>query len=276
MITITYGLPGSGKTYYCNNQSNFMTDVVHMDDYIVDGKYLPLEEVLGNNTKHSDIIIDCLCTTNKQLKEILSELSEICLYFGFGRSIKFKIVSFEGTREACKKNIERRNDGRNVSTTIDNLPYEDVNEYDIRKFVDDYSLQNNIKVTVIFEKRKIYEGTPWDKYFQPIIDSSYESKGKYLVSESWSLGGTWGDCWGNKGKISPDEQPSSFREFDKLLEEVCPNITFLQYKSIYDECVEVYKYDESDYYGGTQYYAQYRLDLRKCYDMLLEKDIISE
>ncbi len=37
-ITILYGLPESGKTFYSKGLENILTSVVHMDDYIVDGK----------------------------------------------------------------------------------------------------------------------------------------------------------------------------------------------------------------------------------------------
>lgn len=274
-VTITYGLPGSGKTFYSRRVDNEWTSIIHMDDHIVDGKYESIYEILKNMRKNklrtNNIYIDCLITTNKKLKEIIKEV-----YNFYQNECKcrreFKIVWWEGNREACKKNAERRNDGRNVSVSIDRLPYEEVDEVAIRRFM--MNLDSLTKIN--FERRRVYMDCNWDVYFQPLIDNCYESEGKYYFSDSWSRGGSWGDCWGNHGNIHPDEQPSSFEQFDKLLEDICPNITFIQYKRVFNECVTIDEYSESDYYGGTEYKARYKLDLRKCYDMLRERNLIEE
>lgn len=60
------------------------------------------------------------------------------------------------------------------------------------------------------------------------------------------------------------------------MEDVCPNISFIQYKRIFNECVEIEDFNESDYYGGTEYKSRYKLDVRKCYKMLRERNLIEE
>ena len=47
-IIILYGLPGSGKTFYTERlKHTCYSTIVHMDDYIVDGKYKSITEVLS-------------------------------------------------------------------------------------------------------------------------------------------------------------------------------------------------------------------------------------
>jgi hypothetical protein len=224
-----------------------------------------------NKLRTNNIYIDCLITTNKKLKEIIKEVYNFYQKECNCRR-EWKVIWWEGNREACKKNAERRNDGRNVSVSIDRLPYEEVDEGGIRRFMS--NLDSLTKIN--FERRRVYMDCNWDVYFQSLIDNCYESEGKYYFSDSWSRGGSWGDCCGNHGNIHPDEQPSSFEQFDKLLEDICPNITFIQYKRVFNECVTIDEYSENDYYGGTEYKARYKLDVRKLYDMLRERSLIEE
>lgn len=96
-----------------------------------------------------------------------------------------------------------------------------------------------------------------------------------LLSDSWSLGGTFGNCWNDKlGTLSP-ESPKPFKEFDELLERICPNLTFLQYKKLERECTEIAEYEERDYYGGIEYRSYHKCDLRKLYNLLDEMGYIN-
>lgn len=277
---IAYGLPGSGKTYYGEQlaQKGNLT-VISMDDHMEDGKYRPITEVVKEvlELRHyilNDIYIDALITTRDNLIKIVRELHKFFVneepkYRNYGKN--FEIVYWDENRAACKENIRKRNDGRNVEVTIDNLPFEKLRESAVYNLIREIDIE--IKTT--FKERKVYmDGSNWEKYFQPLIDKDYYTNGKYFYSDEWSLGGSWGDCWGNSGSISADEQPNSFKEFDNLLEKVCPNITFIQYKTIYNECVSIDKRSIGDYYGGTEYRACFKLDVKKCYEMLLEKELI--
>lgn len=280
---ITYGLPGSGKTYYGEQlQQNGCMTVINMDDHMEDGNYKSLKKVLKETLKKrhyilNDIYIDALITTRDNLIKTIDELHKFFLnenpeYRKYGKS--FKIVYWDENREACRKNAERRNDGRNVSVTIDNLPYETFKESSIENRIHS---EIDLEIKVTFEKRKVYmENSVWHKHFQKLIDTTpiWKKEGVAIFSESWSLGGSWGDCWGNSGTISPEEQPETCEMFDNLLLEVCPAISFLQYKILQKECVSIDKYSESDYYGGTEYYARYKFDVKKCYDWLREKELI--
>jgi hypothetical protein len=59
-------------------------------------------------------------------------------------------------------------------------------------------------------------------------------------------------------------------ELDTLLEKVAPNISFLQYKKITNECISTKDFSEGDYYGGCVYYSQYVLDVKSLFDILKE------
>lgn len=273
-ITILYGLPGSGKTFYTKRLNDpWYFTIVHMDDYIVDGKYKSITEVLsglkGSIKKY--LVIDSLITTQKKLEEIIKETHDFFENNGDSRH-DLSIVYWNENRDACRENIKRRADGRNVSVTIDNIPFEEVNEDRIRKFV--YDMDRNVQLS--FKHRNVFTNRNWDLYFQPLIDNSWGKEDKYYYSDSWSCGGSWCDCWGNHGTIHPDEQPTVFDKFDELMEQICPNITYIQYKNIFKECVEIDEYRENDYYGGTAYRARYKLDPKKCYDMLRERNLIEE
>ena len=97
-----------------------------------------------------------------------------------------------------------------------------------------------------------------------------------MCSDEWCLGGSWSDCYGNSGNVSADDQPTEFTEFDDLLTKICPNVTMLQYKKLYRECVTTKKRRECDYYGGVCEYARYVCNLRKLYEMMIEMNLVKE
>ena len=95
-----------------------------------------------------------------------------------------------------------------------------------------------------------------------------------LVSETWSNGGTAGSCWSSTlANISPDT-PKDFVEFDEMLANVCPNISFVQYKILYNTCHEVVTYREHDYYGGCESYSYHICDLQKLWGKMKEMQIV--
>ena len=94
-----------------------------------------------------------------------------------------------------------------------------------------------------------------------------------LVSKDWSNGGTSCDCWGGTYNITPNP-PLEFVEFDDMLSKICPHISFLQYKQLYNKCTEIVTYSDRDYYGGCITYSYHKCDLMKLWDMLNEMNII--
>ena len=76
-------------------------------------------------------------------------------------------------------------------------------------------------------------------------------KGRYIYSESLSLGGESGNCWEKKWSISVEEQ-KEFSELDDFLIKVAPDISFLQYKRIFNHCVDKVELHEYDYLVRVQ------------------------
>ena len=64
--------------------------------------------------------------------------------------------------------------------------------------------------------------------------------------------------------------------FDELIERVCPNISFIQYKNIYRKCVTQKTRTDCDYYGGSKEKAWWECNLKDLYKILLEKGLITK
>jgi hypothetical protein len=79
-------------------------------------------------------------------------------------------------------------------------------------------------------------------------------KNREELSIQWVIGGMQGgNCWGGEANQSVSAEPEpEFEEFDKILEKVCPSISFIQYKRLVQECVVV---GEGSGYG--EYYGNY-------------------
>lgn len=274
-IIIAYGLPGSGKSFHGRKlEEHGKTFHIEMDEHIDrDGKYRSIRDTLTHShfSYFKDIYIDSLITTNGALEGVINDSFLTARDNGI-KCPTFEIIEFEGSRQTCMENTKRRNDGRDVSVTIKNIPFEEVDRKRIKDYVKSLDKDN----IVVFTKRKVFDGSVWDVYFQPELDSYHGDGERYIYSESWSQGGSWGDCWGNGGTIHAEEPPKEFREFDGLLEKICPDITFLQYKNIAAECMDTEEWSEDDYYGGTEYRARYRVDLKKLHEELTRRGIIEK
>lgn len=96
------------------------------------------------------------------------------------------------------------------------------------------------------------------------------------MSVSWSAGGTWGNCWDDTvGHISA-EPPKELVQFDELLQGVKPEITFLQYKTMYNSLVQETEDCQGDYYGGREYYVGLKINFDKVYEYLKDKGWLPE
>ena len=84
-------------------------------------------------------------------------------------------------------------------------------------------------------------------------------------------------CFNHKGNFS--NLPITYGDRIVVIVGVRPTkktYAFIQYKRIFNECVEIFDFNENDYYGGIKYKSRYKLDVKKCYEMLLERNLIEE
>lgn len=166
-IIITYGLPGSGKTYYgkyLSKKGNLI--VINMDEHMKDGKYLSIENVLKEtigSRQHisKDIYIDALITTKENLKKVLMGVIGFLKDSPQNKNFYKKIeivywdATIDGSRNTCLENTKHRNDGRNVSNTVKNLPFEKIDGMDVETIVCGIDKE----ITTAFKKRKIWKAT---------------------------------------------------------------------------------------------------------------------
>lgn len=191
-------------------------------------------------------IVDGLITTNENAEKLINLVKK-----QIKDDFKIEIVFWKKDIEACLHNDKDRRIV-NSTITIENLPFEEPSQELIEKF--------NIKVI----KKKVQKKSGYQSW-----QKKNAMKDNKLTSEEWGLGGTSGNCWDDtKYSISADPQPVNFKEFDELLEKICPNITFLQYKKIYNNCVTTETHQQSDYYGGSVEYCKFVCDLDKLYQEL--------
>jgi hypothetical protein len=106
--------------------------------------------------------------------------------------------------------------------------------------------------------------------YQVMIAENDLSKidGKYMKSKTWCLGGK-SYHWSGSESVLYAEDPINFDELDELLEKICPQITYLQYKKIYNKCVEKEEQSVNDYYTEARE-GYWCCDLEKLYEMLDE------
>lgn len=267
-IHIMMGLPGSGKTHFVNNNFSDSFFKVNLDDWKEISRLHTALRYNIYNRYCTFAVIDGLILCKDDLSKVINQCSDTV-----DDNTKFIIHVWNEDREACKNNDKYRMmyDNRNVASqiTIENAKYDvDIDVEDINNiFVE---LEFNCSPMVSIERHDVHSVD-----FVEGILNKYSYGNKYICSETWCGGGTWGNCWGNSGEVEPDPVPQ-FELFDELLTEICPNITFLQYKKLYNSCVTTEESDEYDYYGGHTTQFHYRCNKEKLYEMLNEMNLIEE
>lgn len=101
-IHLIVGLPGSGKTHYALSVLGHLPLV---DDIREQDELLP-------DTQEFVIIDPNFCD-----EKILENAKQILTFFY--PNAEFEIVYFENNPDACRANVARRDDGRNVTGTIE-------------------------------------------------------------------------------------------------------------------------------------------------------------
>lgn len=264
-ITLLWGLPGSGKTTEAMkiagivrpqamrlHQRSETACIIDMDRIGKRSKgdafFKKVAAEVGDvrNSKH--IILDGLITTNEAADKLLSAVLK-----QIDEKIDVVIVWWKKDVGACLHNDKGR---RKIDSaaTIKNLPFEEPSKELLKK----YSAKSECRWVSLKPEFDIW-----------MDERGFDKQSGYLESSRWSLGGTSCNYLGNTYQISPEQQPS-FVEFDNLLLEICPELSFLKYKKLYNETVTIEHGSERDYYGGSTSYAYYQCNLKKLYELLME------
>ncbi len=262
-VTLLMGLPGSGKTTYakslCDSQYARQYRPYRLDaDSICEGNTDAriAKFVLDRFEVADHVILDGLFLKRGDAVAVLGCIRDIAT---MRVNVEFEIVWREPDREACLHNDIGRRDLSSRNTIL-NAIFEPPNA-------------NLLKMFNATEVRMQVVRKPASAVW---IDQNVEPYTKRLESEDWSLGDTYGSYDGVQSTRDADTPPDSFKQFDELLEKVCQQITFLQYRKVYAACVSIEKRSESDYYGGTMNYARFVCDLVKLYEMLRQLKLIQE
>lgn len=268
-VTILYGLPASGKTFFANRLVRISK--VDFDSIIRSSgpnKFAimaALNKEVARRINGDHLIIDGLVTTNQQLRDIIDSLTADFSKY----QLVFELIYWLEDRDSCLHNDKNR---RTLSSevSIKNLPYEKP----------DFSLfpelpQKRVQAMKVVRKSPaivwisdLLEKLEYGEWQIKQVVDSLEMK-----SSSWCLGGTWGSWDGSSGTVSA-ESPLEFHEFDRLLEVACPNIGFLAYKKLKRETCTLVTNEENDYYGGRTSNSQHICNIQKLFDLLNEMGLI--
>jgi hypothetical protein len=281
-LHITVGLPGSGKTEwakkYAKSTRNSLggwrgsyDNCIHyeFDSYRnnrrtdEENKKTFIQSIQNCNVDES--IADIFLTTEDQIIDLIKEIDSV-----YDELI---IHYFEPNVETCLWNDRGRRE-ESSRTTIKNAVIEKMTDHSLADKIINEGLEKKIK-SVKVELHKVERKPDWKVFYDEVLQKLhiYMDDNGEVRSESWCLGGTWADCWGNGGNVSSDSPPEGFSELDRILEAVCPGITFIQYRRLWSECVYDDQFGDSDYYGGSTTYAVYKFRVSSLYQALVDREL---
>jgi hypothetical protein len=98
-----------------------------------------------------------------------------------------------------------------------------------------------------------------------------------FISVNWVVGGKCGgSCWSEgdseMSEVTPHPEPD-FESLDKILESVCPGVTYLQYKKL-NSVIQTSKYSDYEYYGNYTDHATKFVQLGVLFAKLKEMDLV--
>ena len=108
---------------------------------------------------------------------------------------------------------------------------------------------------------------PWDQgiYKEPFGVEHVKEHVIYQRHNSHGYSG--GNCWGDEAEYYNNSERPEWEVFDKVLKEVCPQISYLQYKDI-EKLITHLERGEGGYYGNSDYYDIWYLPLETLYKYL--------
>ncbi len=277
-LHVTVGLPGSGKTSWAQEKcyasrggggwrsySSPTVSHIDVDTYLKNSYYKAhykdeFEYISRNmSSGYNEYIIDTFIASNDSLinllkKVVVSGITHVDIHY------------WEPNVEACIWNDRGRRE-EDSTITIKNAKIE---VPDIERIQKELDLTGK-KVKVSLTKHKTEKKADWKVFYEEVCKKhGHMDERGWINGESWCMGGTWGNCWGDSGTVSGEAPPETFSALDGILEEVCPDISFLKYKKIWSQIVDTDEYGESDYYGGSTSHANYRFKVEGLYETLKE------
>jgi hypothetical protein len=101
-------------------------------------------------------------------------------------------------------------------------------------------------------------------------------KDKRILAVSWAIGGlAGGSCYGTEHYPRDGEAEPDMEDLAKILEEVCPGITFLQYRKL-GKLLKEYEHSSHDYYGNYTDYRTKYIEVQDLYNALNEMGLLNE
>lgn len=271
-VFILMGLPGSGKTYFANeyykthnntSRNNFKAvHIIDMDKYLKKYKLEDLSRLYGIGDNKTTYILDGLFLKNDEVISVIKSFNQNKPYACEIESIT--IHYWFPDREDCLYNdIGRRKESSKIT-----IRYAEIEKPDVER------IKNEIHCPINVVNHTVIRKPEW-KAAADNFGIQVKNE-KYLYSSEWCLGGTCGSCYSSElSRISPDEPILEFLELDSLLKDICPKLTFIDYKKIKNECVKTKTRSDRDYYGGCVEYAYFECDVEKLFNMLIEFDYIN-
>jgi hypothetical protein len=274
---VLVGLPGSGKTTF-TKQFNLNTytpskrneaDIIDFDAIFKQCFVIGCPNSTRENIEcrplpvlyHNKVVLDGLFVNQEEVEWVLGLFLNDAKFRKQHSVEKIIVHVWKPDKDACRWNDMARHGSRHIFSqfSIDCL---DIGYIDVDDIEEKFGIKTQLKLHDIIRA---------PAYQVMVAQNNIRNNGKYLESSTWSLGGTSYGLSGSEHHFSA-EQPVEFEEFDELLERICPQITYLQYKKVNRACVTMEERPISDYYtSGNEGY--WRCDLEKLYEMLTEMEL---
>lgn len=262
-IHILVGLPGSGKTFFAKEMAKkksytYIIDCdkleqIYHKDFIkkimneIDNKVFG---IYSNN----NIILDGLFLTNETIINVINSIGKNKKQFNF------IIHYWNEDRDICLKNDNGRRT-ENSTTVIKKAVFEKLNTSEIKN----KTSISNIKI----EKHKVFLKPNWAFFADKYIKTEELHSSLWIVNIKKT-----NSQYSGYSYIIEEKQPSDFKELDELLEIIYPNITYLQYKKMFRECVSIKTTSDYEYYIGEIEKSYYVCNIEKLYNFLSNYIII--
>lgn len=308
-FVLVHGLPGSGKTTLLKNlvnkkiKNNEDAEYLDLDNMRYDKQDLDSkirDAIMYNDydRRHSSdiwygfdcnkaiVYVDMLCLTNNDLADLIYALIKRNIRTVDEKKFDFTILDFDSNRELCIKNDMIRSfadPSRSAKATIENETFEEVDVELITSLVAE-QVATGINTTCDFsvkaKKVPVWNSDEASSYerIKAYVYGAANTLGcivenNILRGESWIIGGKEWSYTGKEWAVGGQE-PEEFDTFDKIMEAICPNISFLNYKKVRKECCEIEEFYEHDYYSSYEK-NRWICDLDKLVSILDELKLIS-